>query len=91
MSISTGLYPKLDLLTANKLLTYLPPSPFQYTYTNVWPSDESLTNYVALLWVQVGHPCLWYQMFHYHANNRPPPPLPILRQAIQDITSRFSL
>jgi len=24
MSISTGLYPKLDLLTANKLLTYLP-------------------------------------------------------------------
>jgi len=23
MSISTGLYPKLDLLTANKLLTYL--------------------------------------------------------------------
>jgi len=29
MSISTGLYPKLDLLTANKLLTYLHYKPLQ--------------------------------------------------------------
>jgi len=31
-------------------------------YTHVWPSVESLTNYVALLWAGVGKPCImqWY-------------------------------
>jgi len=27
-------------------------------YKQVWPSGESVTNYVDLLWVEVGQPCL---------------------------------
>jgi hypothetical protein len=37
-----------------------PPPPFRYMYKHVWPSDESLTNYVAPLWVQVGQ--LWFNI-----------------------------
>ena len=34
------------------------PSPFWYVYTLVQPSYESLTSYLAILWVEVGQPCL---------------------------------
>jgi len=48
---------------------HIPPSeqPLQFQsgyflnkprmYTQVWPSDESFTNYVALLWVEVFQSC----------------------------------
>jgi len=37
-----------------KSIPLTPPTPrFLYTCTQVWPSGESLKNYVAILWVQV--------------------------------------
>jgi len=44
-----------ELLVNNGRLVNSRPLPvaFRYMYTQGWPSDESLTNYVALLWVEV--------------------------------------
>jgi len=48
-----------NLLFANNGLlvnSFLPP-PSVYTYTHVRSTGESLTNYVALLRVEIGQPC----------------------------------
>ena len=35
----------------------IPLPTFRYIYTQVRPSEETITNYVALLWIEVGQPC----------------------------------
>ena len=42
----------------NGLLVNLVSSPSIYVYAQIRPSGESLTNYVALLWIEVGQPLL---------------------------------
>ena len=47
------------VFVSNGVLVNLPPPlpPPRYMYTQARPSGESLSNYVVLLWVDVGQPC----------------------------------
>ena len=36
---------------------------FRFMYTRIRPSGESLTNYVAFLYVEAGYPCLKFRSF----------------------------
>ena len=40
----------------NGVVVHSTPSPFRHTETQVWPTDEFLTNFAVLLWVRVGQP-----------------------------------